>query len=246
MLKKLFKVETPEVHPALIAVWAALMSAAALLPSFPVIGSGGNFSVSYALAPLAGILFGPLSGATAVAIGDFIGSMIAPHSAPLGLLTFLINTSNAFVVGYICRKKWGIGLGFNVLMTIVWLAHPVPRDAKIFLLVYLAGILMTPIGGIWGSKLLNGEYNFFFKAVGLWMVSFPAYIAGSLVGNIITLWLYDLPAEMWRGLTPVVLIERTTFAVGAAVIGIPLLVALPKIGIYVGTQYSSDEEEVLE
>ena len=47
------KTTYPKVHPAMIAVWAALMSVSGLLPTFPVFGTGGNFSVSYALAPLA-------------------------------------------------------------------------------------------------------------------------------------------------------------------------------------------------
>ena len=49
---------------AVLAVWAALISVASLLPSFPMIGTGGTFSLKAVLLPLAGVLFGP--GATLV------------------------------------------------------------------------------------------------------------------------------------------------------------------------------------
>ena len=79
------------------------MAVTGLLPSFPAFGSVGNFSVSYAFAPLAGIMFGPFTGALSVAIGEFIGSIIAPHNTTLGIFTFIINTPNAFAAGYISR-----------------------------------------------------------------------------------------------------------------------------------------------
>lgn len=231
-----------KIHPAMIAVWAALMSVAGLLPTFPVFATGGNFSVSYALAPLAGIMFGPIAGALAVAIGDFLGSIIAPSSAPLGLFTFLIGTTNAFAIGYLCRKKWYPCLGIIVVLTGVWFLIPSGRAAGLYSIVYVAGMIMAPIGGIFGVKLFNSK-KVLNKMAGIFLMSWPCYIAGSIVGNIITLFLFQLPAPLWNNfliwMTP---LERTFFAIGAAVIGTPLLIGLPKTRIYVGPQY--DEEEV--
>jgi len=42
-------------HPAVIAVWAALIAVVTLVPAFPIIGTGATFSVNAALIPLAGI-----------------------------------------------------------------------------------------------------------------------------------------------------------------------------------------------
>ena len=232
-----------KVHPAMIAVWAALMSVAGLLPTFPVFGTGGNFSVSYALAPIAGIMFGPFAGALSVAIGEFIGSIIAPHAAPLGLFTFLINTTNAFAVGYLCRKNWYVCLAIIAALTGVWFLIPAGRAASVYSLVYVAGMVAAPIGGIFGTKLFS-NHNALVKTIGVFLMAWPCYIAGSVIGNIITLFLFELPPDLWNNflvwMTP---FERTIFAIGAAVIGTPLLIGLPKIGIYVGPQYDGVEVE---
>src|SRR6056297_631823 len=103
------------VHPSVLAIWAALIAAGNLLPAIPIIGSGGTFSVSAALIPLAGVFFGPIGGAICGAIGGFIGQIIAPHIAWLGIATFLIGTVNAFVAGCITRRKWYIAVGIIAL-----------------------------------------------------------------------------------------------------------------------------------
>lgn len=231
------------VHPAVLASWAAIQAAAAMLPSFPVFGSGGNFSVGFALAPLAGILFGPYYGALAVAIGEFIGSIIAPHSAPLGLFNFLMNTANSFFAGWMVRGKWWATSLYIAVASVVWYMFPVAREAAIFGIVYLLGIVMAPIGGFVGRKLFASN-NAGLKAIGLWLCVFPCYITGSITGNILTLILFDLPADLWKMLTPIIPFERAVFSLGAAIIGVPLLIGLPKVGLYFGPEYEQEEEEM--
>lgn len=242
-MKELFKLKKIKVHPAMVAAWAALMAVAGLLPSFPVFGSGGNFSVSYALAPLAGIMFGPFTGALSVAIGEFIGSIIAPHNATLGIFTFIINTANAFVAGYIARKKWGVGVLYIGILTALWFILPPCRNTGMYFVVYLAGMLMCPVGGIFGTRLLEKD-NYFLRMVGLFLIAWPAYIAGSITGNIPTCYIFQIPAELWSTfLVWVTPFERTIFAIAAAVIGTPLLAMLPKIGVYVGPKYDGEEQD---
>ncbi len=233
-----------KIHPAMIAVWAALIAVSSLLPTFPVFGTGGNFSVGYVLAPLAGIMFGPFAGALTVAIGEFIGCIIAPHVASLGLFTFIINTANAFCAGYLSRKKWQVCFGYIALLTLVWFIIPSGRAAYLYgIVVYGLGLLMAPIGGIFGTKLFSNS-NVAKKMVGLFLIVFPCYIAGSITGNIPTLFMYDIPAELWNTfLIWVTPFERTLFSLGATIIGVPLLIGLPKISIYVGPEYDAPEEE---
>ena len=86
------------------------MAVAGLLPSFPAFGSDGNFCVSFALAPFDGIMLGPFTGALSIAIGEFIGSIIAPHNVTLGIFMFIINAANAFTAGYISHAVRMFGL----------------------------------------------------------------------------------------------------------------------------------------
>ena len=230
----------PKVHPAMVAVWAALVSICGFLPTFPVIG-GGNFSISYVIAPLAGIFFGPWTGALAVAIGELIASFITPHVANLGIFTFVGNTLNTFAAGYICRKNWKVGAGIIGLLTIVWFLMPGGRAGWVYgAVVYPLGLIMCPIGGILGTRLLNSEG--IKRFIGMFLIAWPSFIAGSTINNIVTLLIVDIPPELWNTyLVWVTPMERTIFSVGTAIIGIPLLVGLPKISVYVGPQYDNIE-----
>ena len=226
-------------HPALIAAWAALISVGNILPSLPMLGTGGTFSVSAAFTPLAGILFGPVGGAICAAIGGFIGQMIAPHTAWLGIATFLVGTINAFSAGMISRGKWIWVLAIMAVGTILWFSTEIGRQAPIFPMVfYSLGAVMAVAGGTIGVVWMKRS-NLFLKGVGIWFASFAAFVAAASIANFLGIIVVQIPADVWRFLAWVSPWERTVFALGAAVIGVPLLTALPKIGIFVGPE---DEE----
>jgi len=63
---------------------------------------------------------------------------------------------------------------------------------------------------------------------------------GATIGNFFSLVLYKLPRETWIYLTIAAPIERAVFSLGAALIGVPLLAALPKVGIYVGPRTNEE------
>ena len=93
-------------HPAVVAVWAAVVAAGHLLPAIPILGTGSTFSLASSLSPLSGIFFGPIAGALCSAAGGFIGNLIAPHTAWMGLGTFILGTITAFTSGCIAWGKW--------------------------------------------------------------------------------------------------------------------------------------------
>lgn len=221
-------------HPAVLAVWAALISVAHMLPSIPMLGTGGTFSVSAALIPLAGIFFGPIGGAICVAVGNFIGQIIAPHTAWLGLATFLVGTINGFATGCVSRGKWPWAVGITAIGIILWFSSEIGRQVPLFPIVFYGlGIIMAIIGGIFGKNFLTSE-TFIKKFIGIWFAAFAGFVASASIANYASLTLFKLPATVWMALTVMAPIERTIFALGAAVIGVPLLIGLPKIGIFVG------------
>ncbi|MEW6622070.1 MAG: ECF transporter S component [Bacillota bacterium] len=230
-------------HPAVIAVWAALISVGNMLPSLPMIGTGGTFSVSAAFAPLAGVLFGPIGGAICAAIGGFIGQIIAPHIAWLGMGTFLVGTINAFTAGLISRGKWIPGVGIIAVGTVLWFTTEIGRQAPIFPTVfYSLGVIMAVLGGIFGARWLL-KSNIILKGVGIWLASFAGFVAAASIANFLGIIIIQIPAEVWKFLAWVAPWERTIFALGAAVIGVPLLIALPKIGIFVGPDVEEEDDD---
>jgi len=235
------------VHPAVISVWSALIAAGHLLPTIVLVGTGGTMSVSSILIPLGGILFGPVAGGLCVAIGSFIGKLIAPASAWLGIFTFLIGTCTGITTGLASRGKGIYACMLSVLGTVLWFCHEIGRKAWIFgAVVGGYGLLCFIIATFIGKKWLISK-NVVKKAISIFFCSCGGMLTSAMFANFASLVVFKTPAITWKVLTPVTPVERSMFAAAAAIVGIPLLVGLPKIGIFVGPQPEEEEtEEILE
>jgi hypothetical protein len=229
-------------HPSVIAAWAAVLAAAHMFPSIPMIGTGSTFSVTAALTPLAGILFGPVPGAFCAAAGGFIGSLIAPHTAWMGMGTFIIGTVTALTAGLISRGKWPAVLAVYAIGSALWFSQETGRGFPLLPAVYYGlGITSALIGCVFAFRWLTGV-NKTFKFSALWLCAFGGMIGGASIGNFFSLLLYKLPREVWAALVVISPLERAAFSLGAALIGTPLLIALPKIGVFAGP--AAEEEEM--
>ncbi len=142
--KKLFST-----HPAIIAVWAALIAVASLLPAFPLIGgTGGTFSLGNAIIPLSGILFGPWAGAIAAGVGGFLGQLIAPSTVVFGPLQFILSIISAMAAGFAMQKKWLWPLLGMVVLTILFWIIPPGDTAPLLPLVYIPAFLGILLGWV--------------------------------------------------------------------------------------------------
>jgi len=242
------------IHPAVIAVWAAVAAAAHIVPAIPMLGTGSNFSLATALSPLSGILFGPVAGALCSAAGGFIGSLVAPHTAWLGLGTFIIGTTTAFTTGCIVWGGWppivlnrrgGLvvngGIIIYLIGTALWFSQEIGRETIIFpLIFYSAGFVALIVGSALAGKILTGK-NQALKLSVLWLCAFGGMTGGATIGNFFTLVLYRLPRETWLYLTIAAPLERAVFSLVAALVAAPLLAGLPKVGIFAGPQEEVDD-----
>jgi hypothetical protein len=228
-------------HPAVIAVWAAIVAAGHILPSFPMFGTGSNFSITAALGPLSGVFFGPVAGALCSAVGGFIGNIIAPHTAWMGMGTFIIGTVTAFTTGCIAWGYWPIGIVVYVIGTILWFTKEIGRSLPLFPIVYYGlGFIALVVGGLFAKKMLTSR-NVGLKFPAVWLSAFGGMIGGAAIGNFFSLILYSLPKEVWASLIVIAPLERAAFSAGAMVVGVPLLIGLPKIGIFVGPKGQEEE-----
>ena len=229
-------------HPAVIAVWAALIAVVTIVPAFPIIGTGATFSVASALVPLAGIFFGPVAGALCAAIGAFIGQLIAPHTVFFGPLSFLIPTLGAMSAGFAMRKRWYVPLAITVFFSIVWYLIPLGRGAWFQPAIWLMGILACLIGWFVANDWIGSD-NRGKMFVGVFLAAMAGTIVDHAFGSTWALIQFQLPAEIWLGALALAPIERTLFSLGAAIIGTPLLIGLPKIGLPVGQQVEDEEDD---
>ena len=232
-------------HPAVVAVWAAVLAAAMVLPSIPLIGTGGTFSVATALFPISGIFFGPIAGFITAAIGGFIGSLLAPHTAWMGMGTFIVGAISALTAGLITEGKWKttiLALCIFAIGTILWFTQPIGQSAPFFPIVFYGlGAIACVIGSVLvmkGFLVDNGAK----KAINIWFIGFASMAATASIANFVTLVLFQTPREVWMMLTVQAPTERAIFAVGTAIIAVPLLIGLPKIGVFVGPDADEEDE----
>lgn len=227
---------------AVYAVWAALISVASLLPSIPIVGTGGTFSLKAVILPLAGILFGPGAGAVICGVGGFIGQLLAPHTAWMGIVTFITGIFTGTVAGMISRGRWKLPLLVLALFSGLWWLHPIGREAWIYPLVfYSMGAVTMLVGGLFARKWLLSSKNSL-RGLAIWLSSFSGFVMAAGYANYVGgLNMLELPAQTWLGLMFISPVERTIFSLGAVLVGIPLLIGLPKIGLYVGPQNEEKE-----
>ncbi|HVN53160.1 MAG TPA: hypothetical protein VMT46_02435 [Anaerolineaceae bacterium] len=231
------------VHPAVIAVWAALMAAASLLPAFPVIGTGATFNIANCLTPLAGIFFGPWAGAIAAGVGGFIGQLIAPHTVLFGPLQFTIAVLGAMASGFAMQRRWWFPTLVITLFGAVWYLFPNGRAAWATPLLYLLGYIFIAVGVFISRKenpLLSTDRRK--MGLGLLCASVAGIVVTQAMGNLWALIFFQLPPAIWFTVLAIAPLERLLFSIGAMIIGEPLLIGLPKIGIPVGPMIYEEEE----
>jgi len=230
-------------HPAVIAVWAALIAAVMLVPAFPIIGTGATFSVSSALFPLAGIFFGPVAGALCAAIGAFVGHLIAPHTAFFGPLSFLVPALGAFCAGLAMTRRWYWPLLIILGFAGAWYLVPLGREAWFQPAVWLLGIVACLVGWLVASNWIGSE-NRTKIFVGVFLAAMAGTIVDHAFGCLWALIQFRLPPEIWLATLPLAPVERTLFSLGAAIIGTPLLIGLPKIGLPVGQRTGDLDDDL--
>jgi len=247
---------TKNIHPAVMAVWAAVVAAGHLLPTIPILGTGGTFSLSHALSPLSGIFFGPVAGALCSAAGGFAGSLAAPHTAWMGPFTFIIGTATAFTSGCIAWGKWppvainssgsfiiNGGIIIYTIGTILWFTQEIGRSIFYFPLVFYGLGFSAMITGIITAGRFFSSKSRFLKFPAIWLCAFGGLVGGASFGNFFSLVLYKQPKEIWSVLMITAPVERAVFALAAMFVGAPLLEGLNKIGISAGPQPEKEKNE---
>jgi len=252
---KINKSKLISVHPAVISVWAAVIALGHLLPTFPIWGTGGTFSLSTVLYPLSGIFFGPLGGALCSAAGGFIGSLIAPLTAWMGLGTFIVGTTTAFTAGCAAWGKWppvAVNSTGNIIInggiivylagTGLWFTQEIGRSIIRYPIIFYGLGFAVMIAAIIFARRMFESKNKWIKFPAIWLCAFSGLIGGATVGNFFSLVLYKQPKEVWTLLMVTAPIERAVFASIAMLVGAPLFSGLNKLGIFTGPQSETYED----
>ena len=242
---------------AYLAIWAAIIAVAAILPAIPLVG-GGTFGGQEFILALPGVLFGPLGGLVAAAVGSFIASLIAPATAYFGLLTFYVAAIAALTAGLLMKNTRSARFWVLVLYIVGALAWPlVPAFSSIGAYVYAKfaywPMHATGLLGIWASPWAVKQIRTFDpKRVpqGMAVISWTAYMVNHLWLSLGYSYLYPEGPDQWvfafmSGIVPG---QRIVLTLVSAIIGSALVIALHRAGIRFpddsGSALAEEDEEV--
>lgn len=240
---------------AYLAVWAAIIAVAAVLPAIPLVG-GGTFGGQEFILALPGLLFGPWGGAVAAGVGSLIASFIAPATAYFGLGTFYVAVVAALTAGLLMKNTRGARIAVVGLYAVGALAWPLlPWFSNIGSYVYAKAAYwpmhLTMILGVLASPWAVRQIRTFEPkrvAAGVAVISWTAYMVNHLWLSLGYSYLYPEGPDQWvfafwSGIVPA---QRVILTAVSVIIGAALIVGLQRAGVrfppHSGSALAEEEE----
>ena len=232
---------------ALLSLFSVLYSLLRLVPTFPMIGVTGTFSMSDVLAPIYGIILGPFIGGGSIVLGTFLAIAFGRPAVFLGL-DFLPATIGAVSLGFLVKRKFIHVTGLYVLLLGLFLTNPlslifvqVPNGSLVpynwFHILALA-ILISPISRQAINWVLNPSVKYL--APGLVILCFIGTMAQHLTGGLVFEYVFGtflrtIPPSAWSGIWTTTFyvypLERIIIIALSTLIGSALITTLRKSNV---------------
>ncbi len=168
------------------------------IPFTNIVGSGQSFSLFDFFAPTVGALLTSVWGAVSVIFVKLINALVTEQT--LDTATVIRFFPLALAALYFGMRKYKTLVAIIPLICmILFIMHPEGRQAWYYSLYWLIPIIASFVKR---SLVLN---------------SLGATFSAHALGSIAFLYAFNLPAEIWIALIPIVFLERMLFACGIAV-----------------------------
>lgn len=208
---------------SLISIFAALNIIADVLPLTPVIGvNGASFRLSWVVAPLTGLLLGPIAGGGSCVIAGVVELFLGLQpSQPFGLFAPFRMGLSAVQVGLLVKGRWKTALTILSSLIFMWILLPKGREALLILSFHLVGFFLilvfrTRIVGYMSSSLWKKV------ALGVAVAAYCGNISRHLLGNILLVVLTEIPSIVFVTAIPFTVIEQISFLVASTSLGVAL------------------------
>ncbi len=248
----------------LVASFSALFVVFRNIPTFPMLGiPGASFRAGDFVAPLYGVVLGPLLGPLAVATGTIVAYFAGSPPQLLGL-DFLPASTCAAIVGLATRRMWKLSVALNITVlalfvslpfTVFWISVGSSRIPYNWL--HLAGLvlLVSPfakratveIARDWTNHVRPSARYWEKQFVAMMGLAFAGTLAQHVMGGVLTqlrfgLYFHSLP--IWKGQVVsweaywtfifwLYPVERALIAAVAAVLAASSIIALKRSGLAV-------------
>jgi hypothetical protein len=214
----------------LISIFAALDAIVRLVPITYVIGLYKFFSLGWVFSPIIGVLIGPISGFAAASVGSLIRASITSYKWTFGPLTPFLPASAALQAGLLTREKHRVFfsiLAFSILfsLTVTWLLLSTGRTVWPIAIYYVAGLAAIPVVYFFfGSSKKRLLFT-------LMIIAYVSNITQQALGNVLSVVLLNLSAEIFWASLLMPLVEQTAFALASGFITLPILLALQRANL---------------
>jgi hypothetical protein len=213
-----------------VALLASAYAIIGLLPGLPIVGvSGSEIDLVRSLEPAYGILLGPAFGTIAAFLGALVGKLISGDS--IGLLFTPLALISTFIVAILYRRTifgiagWAISVGILLSLTLGWYLHPAGISVPYYTIPHLIAIIILIIFRSNLSNMLRSDSKRQL-ALGVLLSSFPATMAGNMLGNLIFMAVFNPPPLFFAALLPIMVAERLLISFLSVALSVPLILAV--------------------
>lgn len=179
-----------------LVVFAVLGFMALQIPVNALAGSKVKFTLFDLFAPISGAFLGTPLGIVSVLATQIINLLVQGTAFDKGVIVRLFPT--LFAVWVFARRD-RLSLVIPILAIASFNLNPVGRSVWYYSLFWLIPL------AVWK-----------FREKSLLARSAASTFSAHAVGGAIWIWAFSLPAAVWKGLIPVVILERSIFTLGIA------------------------------
>ena len=210
-------------------MFAAVYAVVSLLPGLPILGlSGSDIDLARSLEIGYGLILGTALGPSSAFLGAIVGKLITGDNA--GLIFTPLAIVSSFMAAALGRhsifrmRGWLIAALLMAILVAIWYTTPIGRSAPFYPVLHLAGLAIILLFRDRITKNLRSQEKKRL-ALGIMLSSFPATMAGQMLGSILFMLIFSPSALFFMATLPITIVERISLTILATVIGVPLVLA---------------------
>lgn len=177
-----------------VALFTVIGGVASLIPFTNIVGSDTAFNFFDFIGPVSGMFIGSVYGALSVFFVKLINFLIAGEALETSAIIRFFPMM--FAAMYMGMKNKKLAATVPVVCMIMFWLHPEGRQVWFYALYWL-----IPVAAVFFKKRLI-------------LNSLGATFTAHSVGSVAFLYAFNLPAEVWIALIPIVWMERGLMALG--------------------------------
>lgn len=221
------------------AVFAVVYAILGLIPVSAYIGVSSFLTFREILSPLAGMLFGPLTGGFSMVIGTFVDFAFG-KPVVFDFLDFVPDAASAVMAGLVFTERRKVALAFPLALILWYSLDPLSVNFVLirgflvpFYWMHLLSVLVLGVAFLFEKRGILNRLNPLYVGATVFASTMTGHIAGSIlfenvVARINDLLTADKIAGAWYAIFFVYPPERILFTVLGTIVGVPILRALSK------------------